>query len=93
MSTAFREKQGKRDLRATERLIMHIAKEVTIKQRNGEPVDPAFDIPTRRRRDNRTDRIQNGNLTEYERGRLRKIKVIIYKRLKDSGKLSLLLKQ
>ena len=93
MSTAYLEKQSKRDLRATERLIMQIAKEVTIKQRNGEPVDPEFEIPTRSRRDNRTDRIQNGNLSEYERGRLRKIKVIIYKRLEKCGKVSLLLKQ
>ena len=85
MSTAYLEKQSKRDFRATERLIMQIAKEVTIKQRNGEPVDPEFEIPTRSRRDNRTDRIQNGNLSEYERGRLRKIKVIIYKMLEKSG--------
>ena len=42
MSTSYREKQGVRNLRASERLIMQIAKEVTIKQRNGEPVDPEF---------------------------------------------------
>ena len=64
---------------------MRFAKDVVIKQRNGEPVDPEFEIPTRRRRDNRTDRIQNGKMSEYERGRLRKIKVIIYKMLEKSG--------
>ena len=93
MSTSYIVKQSVRGQRTTERLVTKFAKDVVIKQRNGEPVDPEFEIPTRSRRDNRTDRIQNGNLSEYERGRLRKIKVIIYKRLEKCGKVSLLLKQ
>ena len=85
MSAAFREKQTRREQRTTERLVTKIAKEVILKQRNGEPVDPEFQIPTRRRRDDRTNHLRTGNLTEYERGRLRKIKVIILKRLERSG--------
>ena len=81
MSLKHRKKVAVRDARRTERQIYELAKEVILKERKGEPVGEEFEITTRRRKDQRTDKIQSGKFSNFERGRIRMYKAIISKKL------------